>query len=288
MNHSMINSMVTMHALQQKLDILSNNMANINTTGFKRKEATFEDVLTNMKSQPQGFQQAGRLSPLGFNQGWGAKLSQIQMNFSQGSLQSTGLQTDLAIEGDGLFEVATMTLDAQGNPVVSQNPVFTRDGAFELVVNPQQPDVVYLATKEGNLVRGVDNNFITIPKGHKFAVSESGQVSSYSGSVPEAGSELRGQIKVVRAMRPQFLQQVGENRYVIPAGVLPETVVQPVNGANQSEAAIAVRQGFLEQSNVNLADEMTDLMMVQKAFQLSSRALTSSDTMMGLATSLRP
>ena len=105
MNNSMINSSVSMQSLQQKLDILSNNIANVNTNGFKKKEASFEDVLTNVKSQPEGFRQQGRFSPLGFNQGWGSKLVQIQTNLSQGPIQSTGNVTDFAIQGDGLFEV---------------------------------------------------------------------------------------------------------------------------------------------------------------------------------------
>ncbi|MDF2927463.1 MAG: flagellar hook-basal body protein [Paenibacillaceae bacterium] len=288
MNHSMINSMVSMSGIQQKLDIMANNMANINTVGFKRKEATFEDILTSMKQQPQSFQKEGRLSPLGFNQGWGAKLSQVSTNFSQGTLKDTGVPTDLALEGDGLFKVRV----ADGDPEQPANTLYTRDGSFSLSVINGEPDSTYLTTKEGHLVLGKDNNPIVIPAGHKFMVDADGQVFSYNGSLPEEGSELQGQIGIVRALRPQFLQQVGDNLFTVPAGIAAnqeevDNILQPVEAGSDLEKPIAIRQGFLEQSNVNLADEITELLTVQRAFQLSSRALTSSDTMMGLVNNLR-
>lgn len=288
MNHSMINSMVSMNGLQQKLDIMANNMANINTTGYKRKEATFEDILTNLRQQPQGFQQAGRLSPLGFTQGWGAKLSQVTTNFAQGAMKDTGIPTDLAIEGNGLFKVSV----AGGDPNRPVNTLFTRDGSFNLSVMENDTANVYLTTKEGHLVLDTNNNPISIPNGYKVAVSPEGVVSAYNGSTPEEGSEVRGQLNLVRVLRPQFLQQVGENLFTIPAGAAAnqqeiDNILQPVAAGSGLEQPIKVRQGFLEQSNVNLADEMTELMTVQRAFQLSSRALTSSDTMMNLANNLR-
>lgn len=284
MNHSMINSMVSMQAIQQKLDVLGNNMANLNTNGFKRKEASFEDILTNIKQQPRGFQQDGRLSPLGFNQGWGAKLSQVQLNFSQGTLSNTGNPTDLAIEGDGLFEIAVQAVDEQGNPV--SRTAYTRDGAFDFTVQANDPDRVYLATKEGHLVMG-NNGPIAIPKGYKAAIDGSGQVTAYNGSRPEEGGQVVGQIRVLRAIRPQYLQQMGTNLYTVPATVDPRNVLQDANANPSLEQPIAVRQGFLEQSNVNIADEMTQLTTTQRAFQLSSRALTTSDTMMELVNNLR-
>lgn len=288
MNHSMINSMVSMNGLQQKLDIMANNMANINTTGYKRKEATFEDILTNMRQQPQGFQRVGRLSPLGFTQGWGAKLSQVTTNFAQGTMKDTGNATDLALEGNGLFKVRVPS----GDPNLPARDLYTRDGAFELSVMENDPDNVYLATKEGHLVMGADNNPISIPQGYKFAVDADGIVRAYNGSVPEAGSEVRGQLSIVRVLRPQFLQQVGGNLFTIPAGIAANqqdinNILQPVTAGSTLEQPITIRQGFLEQSNVNMADEMTELLSVQRAFQLSSRALTSSDTMMNLANNLR-
>ncbi|WP_438447470.1 flagellar hook-basal body protein [Gorillibacterium sp. sgz5001074] len=289
MNHSMINSMVSMNGLQQKLDIMANNMANVNTVGYKRREATFEDILTNMRQQPQGFQREGRLSPLGFNQGWGAKLSQMTTNFAQGTLKDTGNAEDLALEGNGLFKIRV----ANGDPnQPANNTLYTRDGSFQLTRVENDPDNVYLSTKDGHLVLDAADNPISVPSGYKLSVTDDGRVYAYNGAVPEAGSLYRGQLGIVRVLRPQFMQQVGDNMYTIPAGVAAtpqeiNNVVQPVGAGSALEQPIKVRQGFLEQSNVDLADEMTELLMVQRGFQLSSRALSSSDTMMNLANNLR-
>jgi flagellar basal-body rod protein FlgG len=287
MNHSLVNSSVTMHAIQQKLDIIANNMANSNTNGYKRKDATFEDILTNIKEQPKGFQKDGRLSPLGFNQGWGAKLSQAQLNFSQGTLMATGISSDLAIEGNALYEVTMNTVDEiTGNPVVKT--VYTRDGSFELAVNPSDPDNLYLQTKEGHFVNGT-NGRIRIPKDLKMSVDEKGNITAINPKDSGMAPVQVGQLKLVRVVRPQYLQQIGESLYSLPEGLNNANgqILQNVNKGSILESPVAIRQGSLEQSNVNLADEMTELIMVQREYQLSARAVTSSDTMMNLANNLR-
>ncbi|RAV03128.1 flagellar hook-basal body protein [Paenibacillus sp. YN15] len=297
MNHSMINAMVSMNSMQQKLDILANNMANLNTTGFKRKEATFEDVLNNIKEQPQSFRKEGRLTPLGFNQGWGTKLSQVSVNFQQGTFKDTGISTDLAIEGDGLFKVRV----PDGDPEQPARILYTRDGGFQLtrLDDAQAAEAgiadtgnLYLANQEGHLLLDENDNPIAIPAEDKIRVDADGTVWSYSGSNPEEGAVEQGRIGLVRILRPQFLQQVGDNLFTVPEGTAANAeelaaIVRPIAQDTALDKPISVKQGFLEQSNVNLADEMTELMMVQRAFQLGSRALTSADTMMGLANNLR-
>lgn len=297
MNHSMINAMVSMNGMQQKLDILANNMANLNTTGFKRKEATFEDVLNNIKEQPQSFRKEGRLTPLGFNQGWGSKLSQVSVNFQQGTLKDTGISTDLAIEGDGLFKVRV----SDGDPEQPARVLYTRDGGFQLTrlndaeaaeAGMTDEGNLYLANQEGHLLLDENENPIAIPAGDKIRVDADGTVWSYSGSNPEEGAVEQGKIGLVRILRPQFLQQVGDNLFTVPEGTAANAeelaaIVRPIAQDTALDKPISVKQGFLEQSNVNLADEMTELMTVQRAFQLGSRALTSADMMMGLANNLR-
>ncbi|QGQ93497.1 flagellar hook-basal body protein [Paenibacillus psychroresistens] len=288
MNHSLINSSVTMHAIQQKLDIISNNMANSNTNGYKRKDATFEDILTNIKEQPKGFQKDGRLSPLGFNQGWGAKLSQAQMNLAQGTLAATNISSDLAVEGNALYEVTMNTVDeTTGEPVAKT--VYTRDGSFNLAVNPQDPANLYLQTKEGNFVNGVNGQPIKFPKDLKMFVDDKGNVTAINPSDSGAIPLQVGQLKLVRVVRPQYLQQIGENLYALPEGLdnANGQILQNVNTGSNLDSPVAIRQGYLEQSNVNLADEMTQLIMVQREYQLTARAVTSSDTMMNLANNLR-
>ncbi|MDF2958992.1 MAG: flagellar hook-basal body protein [Paenibacillus sp.] len=287
MNHSMINSSVSMHALQQKLDMLSNNIANVNTTGYKRKEASFQDVLTSVKQQPRGFEKEGRLSPLGYNQGWGSRLVQAQLNLAQGSLQATESPLDVAIEGNGLFEINTFTRDVNNNLI--PQTIWTRNGSFELSpsTDPDNRDM-YLTTKDGQYVVGADNNPIRIPVDHRIQIQPDGKIAAYNNVDKTAPPIDVGQMKLVRVIRPQLLKQLGDNLYNLPEGIANrEEVLQTVDANNNLVDPIMVRQGFLESSNVTLADEMTDLLQVQRAFQLNSRAVTSSDTMMGMANNLR-
>jgi flagellar basal-body rod protein FlgG len=289
MNHSMINALVSMQGLQQKLDIIANNMANINTTGYKRHEATFHDVLTTTMRQPETFQQAGRISPLGLTQGWGAKLSQIQVSMAQGSLVRTDEPTDFAIEGDALFEVIVSSLDENGQPV--QRTAWTRDGAFTLRALPGDPDNVYLTTKEGHLVRGADDEPIRIPNDHRLRVDTDGTVTAYNELEPNMPPVAAGRLKLVQVVRPQLLRQLGDNLYTLPDSIDPALgeVVRDASAdpGNPEAAKLKVQQGFLEQSNVNLAEEMTELIMTQRAFQLNAKALSSADNMMYLANTLR-
>ncbi|MEF3305139.1 flagellar hook-basal body protein [Paenibacillus sp. GYB003] len=289
MNHSMINSLVSMQGLQQKLDIVANNMANLNTTGYKRKDASFHDVLTTTMRQPGTFEQVGRLSPLGLTQGWGAKLSQIQTILAQGSLKQTDRPTDLAIEGDALFEVIVPSVDGAGQPV--QQTAWTRDGAFSLKAQPDDPDNVYLTTQEGHLVLGTDDLPIRVPNHSRIKVETNGAITAYSELDPTQPPVTVGALKLVQVVRPQLLQNRGDNLYSLPETIDPALgdVLRVVafDAANPEAAKVKVQQGFLEQSNVNMTEEMTELMMTQRAFQLNAKALASADTMMSLANSLR-
>jgi len=284
MNHSMINASVTMRSLQQKLDILSNNISNLGTNGYKKKHASFEDVLTNIKMQPESFRQAGRMTPLGFNQGWGVRLSKPQIDMSQGPVQATDNPFDLAIQGEGLFEIGLITTDENGDQVVK--PAWTKNGSFGVSFDQDGNEV--LATKEGQFVYNTDGEPIIIPPDTRLAIDSEGRIMAYDKNDNTVEPQDLGQLKLVRVVRPQLLEEVGDNIYTLPVGVDAASVLQDVTAIPENDAdKVKVMQGFVEQSNVNLSEEMTDLVMVQRAFQLSSRALTSSDTMMGLANNLR-
>ncbi|MFX3634075.1 MAG: flagellar hook-basal body protein [Candidatus Pristimantibacillus sp.] len=274
MNSSMINAMVSMNGLQQKLDLMADNIANMNTVGYKRKEATFQDLLNNTTRQPEAFNQPGRLTPLNINQGWGSKLALIQPNMEQGPIKDTGNETDLAIQGNALFEVI---VDENGNRG------YTRSGAFQLTMNGNGDTI--LATAEGYpVVANVDGveRSIVIPEGDKLRVNPDGSMQGVSsdGTTVELGT-----IKLLQATRPTSLTQVADNLFTVADGINVNDVLQQV--VPNADNGVAVHQGALEQSNVNLADEMTELINVQRAYQLSARALSSSDTMMQLANSLR-
>ncbi|CAG7655533.1 flagellar hook-basal body protein [Paenibacillus allorhizosphaerae] len=290
MNHSMINSSVSMHALQQKIDLMANNIANVNTTGYKRSEASFQDVLTSVKAQPRGFQKEGRLTPLGYNQGWGAKMAKPQLNMAQGSLKATDSPLDLALEGNGLFEISVTTQDTNNEPVRTTR--WTRDGSFELSPSADltDPDSMFLTTKDGHYVLGTDNEPIRIPKNHSVKIGTDGVIMSYDEADKTLPPEQVGELKLVRVVRPQLLQQLGDNLYGLPSDLTmqqQEDILQIVTPVNNNVDPITVRQGFIEQSNVTLSDELTELLTVQRAFQLNSRAISSSDTMMNLANNLR-
>lgn len=281
MNSSMITAAVSMNALQQKLDMLADNMSNLNTVGYKRKSSVFEDILTSINQQDKDFVQPGRRTPLGITEGWGARVSSVNIDLSQGPLQETGNMTDVALEGNGLFEVRT------GGTIDSPR-AFTKHGAFHLEPVPGTEGDRMLVTAAGQpvvgQVGGVDD-FIVVPTGYDLSIQPDGTLLAVGaqGSTP---IEL-GKLKVTQPTKPELLQAIGENLYGVPAGINVDDVVTDVTNVPGETSGITVRQGYLENSNVNIADEMADLMIVQRAYQLSARALTSSDEMMGMANNLR-
>nr|WP_255807464.1 flagellar hook-basal body protein [Cohnella mopanensis] len=275
----MITASVSMGALQQKLDILADNFANSNTVGYKRKSAVFEDILTSLNPHVEDFNQPGRRTPLGFTQGWGTRLTSIQTDMSQGVLQETGNMTDVAIEGNGLFEVRT-----DGN--LNGPRTFTRQGPFQLT--PTLNGDRILVTNSGQQVIGDTGNgddFIHVPAGYELSIGADGTLTAVgSGDNPPLNL---GRLKLVQVTNPELLRAVADNLFGIPENINPDEVVRDVTLLANGESSVAVRQGFVEQSNVNIADEMTDLMIVQRAYQLSARALSSSEQMMGMANNLR-
>ncbi len=279
MNNSMIIASASMGALQQKLDLLADNMANSNTVGYKRKTAIFEDIMTSLNPHVEDFNQPGRRTPLGFTQGWGARISALQTDLSQGVLQHTGNMTDVAIEGNGLFEVRT-TDDINGPRA------FTRHGPFQLMPDGNGDRI--LVTNSGQQVvadTGAGEDFIRVPEGYNLTIGTDGTLTAVGNE--GTGPIDMGKLKLVQVTNSALLHAIADNLYGIPADVNPGDAVRDVAGLPDGETGIAVRQGFVEQSNVNLTDEMTDLMIVQRAYQLSARALSSGEQMMGMANNLR-
>ncbi|GIP19065.1 flagellar basal-body rod protein FlgG [Paenibacillus montaniterrae] len=275
MNSSMIKALNSMNSYQMKMDVISDNVANFNTVGYKKKSTVFEDLLNNTKTQPQDFALDGRLTPLGFNQGWGSRVTGLVTDFTQGTLNATGVLTDLAIEGNALFEVQ---VDAAGTTA------YTKDGSFQISLN--QAGAAVLTTSQGYPVVGTlpdgSQGSIIIPDGYAMKVQADGSVLG----VTETGESIAlGRINLVQPVRPDALVQVADNLFAVATGAnADEAVLQVIPN---TENRLAVRQGYLEQSNVDYSTEMTDLLKVQRAYQLAARALSSSDTMMQLANNLR-
>jgi flagellar basal-body rod protein FlgG len=273
MNSSLIIAMNSMHSYQNKIDTIADNTANVDTVGYKKKIASFADLLNNTTEQPEEFLKDGRLTPLGFTQGWGAKIASMMTDFEQGSLQSTNEWTDLAVEGYALFEVQA---DAQGTLA------YTRDGSFQVAINGEGQAI--LATSQGMPVRATltdgSQGSVVIPEGYTVQIGTDGTVLASNN---EETLNL-GRLNLVTPVRPDMLTQVSNNLFAVSQGINAEEVVQRVFAGDNG---ISIRQGYLEKSNVDLTTELTDLVRAQRAYQLAARALTSSDTLMQISNNLR-
>ncbi|MFD2117023.1 flagellar hook-basal body protein [Paenibacillus yanchengensis] len=279
MNGSMINATASMNSMQKRIDTIADNVANMNTVGYKRKQTSFDDLLQQQKQQLDQFEQPGRRSPLGYSEGWGTVMSSLQINMEQGAITQTGLSTDIAIQGNALFEVQIDEAGTRG---------YTRSGAFQLT-HRENGDTI-LATAEGypviSRVQDAAGNWndgpLVLPRDATLRIDPNGAASAVynDGRVVELGM-----LKVQRVLRADALEPVAENLFAISgnanvADVLQIIVPDPYN-------RVQLLQGNLETSNVQLADELTELLSVQRAYQLVARALSSSDTMMGLANTMR-
>lgn len=280
MNRTMITATNTLSQLQKQMDIVSNNMANIDTTGYKRKEATFTDLLVQQfNNQRSTGAELDRLTPNGIRQGVGAKLGQVQTIMAQGSLKATGRELDFALAEKGqLFRVLEQT---DGGT----NVRYTRDGAFYL--SPISPNETMLVTGNGYPVLDENNNPITVSaQAQGFALSENGILKV---SLPGGGSQ-EFNLGISYVKKPQFLEQKGGNLLGLPEnmaelGITEDDIFTQLNGALRGQ--INVAQGSLEQSNVNLSTEMTELVNLQRAYQFQSRTVSIADQMMGLVNGIR-
>lgn len=276
MNTSMITATNTLSQLQKQLDIISNNLANVDTNGFKSRQATFTDLLFNQfNNQPNAGSETGRLTPAGIRQGTGARLGQVQVNMKQGSLKTTGRNLDFAFQtANQYFKV----LSSKDNTVQ-----YTRDGSFSF--SPVSANEVMLVTSDGNPVLDENNNPITLTGDvGKVEVNASGQMNVTMTN----GTSQSFNLGVVQINKPQFFEQKGNNLIGLAsnvAGVNQADVLTDLTG--QQRGQISVGQGMLEQSNVDMSKEMTDMISVQRAYQFQSRSVTLADQMMGLINGIR-
>jgi flagellar basal-body rod protein FlgG len=275
MNRTMITATNTLSQLQKQMDIISNNMANVDTNGYKRREATFTDLLVQeFNNQERANKEVNRLTPNGIRQGTGAKLGQAQLIMNQGALKQTGRSLDTAFTKEGqLFKVLVQT-----NGV---NEVqYTRNGA--LYLSPLTDTEVMLVNGDGLPVLDENNNPITINGEAKdYNIDANGQLTV----TKMAGATEVFNLGVVRVNKPQFLEQRGGNLLGLPANVAEDEVLTELTGGLRAE--ISLQQGALEQSNVDLSKEMTELINVQRAYQFQSRSVTLADQMMGLVNGIR-
>ncbi|MGN7762085.1 flagellar hook-basal body protein [Paenibacillus sp. 22594] len=272
MNNSTIGASVSMSSLQQRLDIIAENIANMDTDGYKSKEGSFEDVLTRVQQQSKDYDQPGRSMPLGFNIGFGVRVPKVTSDWEQGTPKETGNPTDLALQGNGLFGVQ-----------VNGATAYTRQGNFHFTPDTANPDNMMLVDNTGNPVLNTQGKPLTVPKNVSAAIDEKGRVLTKTSE--SAPAKVAGTIMIVEPISKSALQAVDGNFYMLAGGVTPQQAF--VQRAAGEASEVGVRSGYLERSNVDLSKEMTEALQIQRIYQLTARALSSSDQMLGLANNMR-
>lgn len=267
----------TLNQLQKQLDIISNNIANTDTNGYKSRDVVFTDLLAQQfENQTNKTEEVGRKTPVGVRIGVGAKIAQSQMVLTQGNLKETGRTLDTA------FTNANQFLKVLVNTNGESNVRYSRDGNLSL--SPVGQNEVMLVNNQGYPILDENNQVITFSgNANKFAITNDGQFNIETSE----GRQLSFNLGVISIKKPQYFEQLGDNLIGIPdnLGVNPTDVYTEMVGANRSD--IAMKQGSLEASNVNLSKEMSDLINVQRSYQFQSRAITLSDQMMGLVNGIR-
>jgi flagellar basal-body rod protein FlgG len=249
-----------MQAQQQNLDVLSNNLANISTNGFKKSRAEFEDLMYQTQKDPGQATGMNAISPTGVQTGLGVKTGAIQKDFTHGSSIVTKNPFDIQIEGSGFFQIQTG--DGVG---------YTRDGAFKR--DPQGR----LADRNGNLLQPE----ITIPADAAGVdISSTGEVKIIMG-LNEAPQTV-GQIDIVNFVNPAGLRSVGKNLFMQTSAS-----GQPITARPGLQGTGFLAQGQVEGSNVNIAEEMVNMITAQRAYETNSKAIQAADQMLQTVNNLR-
>ena len=279
MLRTMITATNTMSQLQSQLDIIGNNLSNSNTHGYKSKEVKFQELLYQQFNNDK-LDKTDRQSPVGIRYGVGAALAQSQMNWKQGSIQSTGRDLDFAFQEPKQYFQVIMP-DGQNG----EKTAYTRQGAF--YVSPVENGQLMLVNGEGYPVADAQGQAITLREGvSRFSVNESGVlVAEY----PDGTTDQR-ELAVSVLQKPQFMEHLSAAYIVIPEnldelGANAEDVMVDLQGAARGE--ISLSNQVLEMSNVDVSKEMTDLMTTQRQYQFSARSISIADQMMGLINGIR-
>lgn len=254
-----------MDSLQTKLDVIANNLANVNTTSFKRDRANFEDLFYRQERLPGAQDQQGNLTPVGIHVGLGSRVQSVESDFTQGAFQTTNGELDIAIEGQGFFQVIDpFTGDFR----------YTRAGNFSKNANG---DVVMASANVGRVLQPP----ITLPPDTiNVVIGSDGQVSVQQPGSPQL--TVVGQIQLAKFVNPQGLLKMGENLYQETDASGPVLLTNPgIDGVG------VVRQGALESSNVEPVRELIDLITTQRAFELNSQAIQAGDQILQLISNLR-
>ncbi|MFN8634028.1 MAG: flagellar hook-basal body complex protein [Chloroflexota bacterium] len=248
MMRSLFSAISGLKGHQTMMDVVGNNISNVNTTAFKSSRITFQDIISQTLRGAQGPSASlGGLNPMQI--GLGMQTGSVDAIMTQGNLQSTGKTTDIAVQGDGFFQVSDGT-----------NTFYTRDGNFAV-------------DNTGKLVQAATGMAlvpaVTIPAGAtNLSIASTGQVSWTVGSTVTTGPV----ITLAGFTNPAGLTRMGNNLFAVSNNSGPATV-----GTPGSNGLGSIQSGFLEMSNVDLAAQFTNMIIAQRGFQANSRVITASD-----------
>lgn len=251
-----------MMAQQMRVEVISNNLANMNTTGYNARRAEFADLHYQQLARPGTINaRDGTVLPTGVQLGLGVRSSSVAMILGQGSLSATGGDLDIAIEGEGYLE-ATLPNGATA---------FTRDGGLK------RTGEGLIVTSDGYPVQPE----ITIPRDTRsVSINADGEVYGYFNDRIEP--ELLGQITLAGFSNPRGLEAIGSNLFLETEASGPSVISNP-----GEDGLGVVRQGYLEDSSVDAVKEVTDLIEAQRGYELNSKVITAADQMLGATVQIR-
>lgn len=260
MTRALYTAATGLSAQQFNTDIIANNLANVNTTGYKRARAHFEDLLYQTIHLAGTPSSVGTQVPSGVQVGHGTKVVSTERLFSQGSFRETENQFNVAIEGSGFFQIL----------LPDGTEAYTRDGSFERDSNGQ------IVTHSGYVVQPT----ITIdPEATAIEISELGVVTQ---QMPDGTLTQIGQMQLTNFINPAGLQALGNNLY-------RETAASgaALTGNPNDNGTGTLRQGFIEISNVDIAEELIDLIVAQRAYEVNSKSIQTQDSILSTAVGLK-
>jgi flagellar basal-body rod protein FlgG len=249
-----------MEAQQMNLDVIANNLANVNTAGFKKSNIQFQEMMYDTERAPGSNSTDSSTTPSGIQVGYGAKPVATERNFSQGNMQQTGNTYDVAIQGTGFYK---LTLPDGTN-------AYTRDGSFLVNADGQ------LVTSQGYLVTGAG----TIdPKAQNVTIGSDGTMSA----TVNGAAVVISPITISTFPNPEGLNSLGDNLFTqtLASGTAVDGQTPGSNGIG------TLQQGYIETSNVQIVEEMVNMIQAQRAYEINSKAISASDDMMGMANNMR-
>jgi flagellar basal-body rod protein FlgG, Gram-negative bacteria/flagellar basal-body rod protein FlgF len=250
-----------MEAQNTNIDVIANNLANVNTTGYKRSRADFQELIYQDIKTPGTLSAEGAMIPSGIQLGLGVKPVAVQKIFLQGDFVQTGNNLDLVIEGEGFFQIS----EPDGTVAYTRAGAFKMDNEGRIVTSdgyPLDPSITIPANTQSITV-GSDGKVTVIQAGNKKPV------------------EI-GQIELARFINPGGLMAVGKSLFVPTASSGDATTANP-----GTEGLGTIQQGYLEMSNVNIVEEMVNMIVSQRAYEINSKAVQASDEMLQIANNMK-